>query len=150
MLAHWDTSAAALDVATENAHRLRLGNVRFARSNWYDHIGNDEGRFDIIVANPPYIAANDPHLREGDLRFEPRGALTPGGDGLAALRTIIEGASSRLANCGALLVEHGYNQSAVVRECFAQRGFVDIERRRDLAGHWRVVSGRSASANDAD
>ena len=135
-----DISAAALDVAMANARRLGIGNAHFAQSNWYDAI-DAAMRFDVIVANPPYVADGDPHLREGDLRFEPRAALTPGGDGLAALRIIIAGARRHLATAGSLLVEHGYDQSEAVRECFVQQGFVDIVPRRDLAGHWRVVGG---------
>ena len=143
-----DVSDAALAVATANAQRLGIGNVRFAQSNWY--AGLDETRFHVIVANPPYIAADDPHLREGDLRFEPRAALTPGGDGLDALRAIIAGAPDHLADSAALLVEHGYDQADAVHALFAQHGFVDIEARRDLAGHWRIVIGRSASASDGE
>lgn len=134
-----DVSDAALAVATANAQRLGIGNVRFAQSNWYASLGGT--RFDVIVSNPPYIAADDPHLREGDLRFEPRAALTPGGDGLDALRAIIAGAPEHLSAGTTLLVEHGYDQSDAVHALFAQQGFVDLKRWRDLAGHWRVAGG---------
>jgi release factor glutamine methyltransferase len=134
-----DIFDATLAVAIANAQRLGIGNVRFAQSNWY--AGLDETRFDVIVSNPPYIAGDDPHLREGDLRFEPRAALTPGGDGLDALRTIIAGAPDHLADSAMLLVEHGYDQSDAVHALFAQHGFADVKRWRDLAGHWRVAGG---------
>jgi release factor glutamine methyltransferase len=134
-----DVSDAALAVAATNAQRLGIGNVRFTQSNWYASLG--ETRFDFIVSNPPYIAADDPHLREGDLRFEPRAALTPGGDGLDALRAIIAGAPDHFADSAMLLVEHGYDQADAVHALFVQHGFVDIKRWRDLAGHWRVAGG---------
>ena len=138
-----DVSDAALAVATANAQRLGIGNVRFAQSNWY--AGLDGTRFDVIVSNPPYIAADDPHLREGDLRFEPRAALTPGGDGLDALRAIIADAPEHLSAGATLLVEHGYDQSDAVHALFAQHGFVDLKRWRDLAGHWRVAGASRSS-----
>ena len=96
-----------------------------------------------IVSNPPYVAAGDPHLAAGDLRYEPAGALASGVDGLAALRTIIGGAPMRLAAGGALAVEHGYNQSPAVQDLLRDAGFVRHHRRRDLAGIPRVVGGRS-------
>src|SRR5579864_7038928 len=114
-----DIDSAALDVARSNAAALRITNVRFAQSSWYGALGDT--RFDVIAANPPYIAAGDPHLSEGDLRFEPRRALTPGDDdGLGALRTIIAGAPDHLAPQGLLAVEHGYDQAAAVRALFEQ------------------------------
>lgn len=142
-----DASVAALAVASANGQRLGIGNVRFLRSNWFGDIGDN--RFDAIVANPPYIAADDPHLLEGDLRFEPRDALTPGDNGLSALRAIIRGAPGHLATGGSLLVEHGYDQSSAVRTLLAQHGFVDIRSIRDLAGHWRVTTGRGTQPDQA-
>jgi release factor glutamine methyltransferase len=135
-----DVAAAAVTVAQGNAARLQIGNARFAVSDWFAALG--DARFDVIVANPPYIADDDPHLREGDLRFEPRAALTPGGDGLDALRRIVEGAPSRLAHDGRLLVEHGYDQADAVAALFTAQGFFEVRRHRDLAGHWRVAEGR--------
>jgi release factor glutamine methyltransferase len=135
-----DISASALEVAAANALRLGIANARFMQSDWYAALGT--GVFDIIVANPPYIAADDPHLAEGDLRLEPRRALTPGGDGLGALRVIIDCAQTHLANGGVLLVEHGYDQSEAVAALFAGAGAVDTRGHRDLAGHWRVTEGR--------
>jgi release factor glutamine methyltransferase len=135
-----DESDAALDVARDNAARLAIANARFARSSWYDALG--DARFDVIVANPPYIAAGDPHLGEGDLRHEPRRALTPGGDGLVSLRIIIAGAQAHLARGGLLAVEHGFDQAEAVRALFVDAGATEISRHRDLAGHWRVAEGR--------
>jgi release factor glutamine methyltransferase len=135
-----DESDAALAIARGNAARLAIGNACFERSSWYDALG--DARFDVIVANPPYIAEGDPHLREGDVRHEPRRALTPGGDGLGALRTIVEGARSHLAPGGLLAVEHGFDQAEAVAALFARAGATDIHRHRDLAGHWRVAECR--------
>ncbi|HEY5365511.1 MAG TPA: peptide chain release factor N(5)-glutamine methyltransferase [Casimicrobiaceae bacterium] len=137
-----DIDRAALDVARGNAQALGIGNVRFALSSWFDAL--DAERFDAIVANPPYIAADDPHLSDGDLRYEPRSALTPGGDGLDALRAIIAAASAHLVPRGVLAVEHGYDQSSAVRALFAQHGFAHIRGLRDLSGIWRVVIGEAA------
>jgi release factor glutamine methyltransferase len=138
-----DVSEAALDVARENAQRLSLGNVEFLRSDWYSQLPPPgvEG-FDLIAANPPYVAADDPHLDEGDLRFEPAVALSPQGDGLDALREIVRGAPARLRPGGSLVVEHGFDQSEAVRELFTAAGFRSIVTARDLAGIPRVVAGR--------
>ncbi len=145
-----DAATAALDVARGNAQRLRIGNVEFLRSDWYDALPLDRCRaaFDLIVANPPYVAAADPHLADGDVRFEPRPALTPGGEGLDAIRAIIGGASARLVPGGTLAVEHGYDQAERVRALFAAAGFVDIVGARDLAGIPRVVAGRASEAGE--
>ena len=134
-----DASADAAAVARANAQRLGLTNVEVRHGDWFAGLPNT--RFDLIAANPPYVAAADPHLGEGDVRFEPRAALTPGDDGLAALRTIGGGARSYLARGGTLVVEHGYDQSAAVRALFAAAGFTDIVAARDLAGIPRVVAG---------
>lgn len=134
-----DRSTTALDVARGNARRLEIANVAWVASDWYDAVGTD--RFDVIVANPPYIAAGDPHLRDGDLRFEPASALTPGGDGLGALRVLIAGAPAHLVSGGWLLVEHGYDQRKAVADLLVGAGFVDFVAARDLAGHWRVAGG---------
>ena len=140
-----DVSDDALAVARDNAKHLRLENVAFTLGSWYDALGGDAGPFDAILANPPYVADGDPHLGEGDLRHEPSVALSPGGDGLDALRIIVAGARSRLADGGWLGVEHGYDQSEAVRDLFAEAGLVAIEARRDLAGIPRVVLGRNPS-----
>lgn len=134
-----DASRDALDVARGNAQRLNLRNAEFLRSDWY--AGVPPQRFDAVAANPPYVAAGDPHLAEGDLRFEPRVALSPGGDGLGALRTIVAGAASHLAPGGVLAVEHGHDQSVAVARLFEAAGFAAVVARRDLAGIPRVVRG---------
>jgi release factor glutamine methyltransferase len=139
-----DADAAALDIARANAARLAIGNVEFVQSDWYDALPVDGycAAFALIVANPPYVAASDPHLAEGDVRFEPRSALTAGGDGLDAIRAIVTGARVRLAPGGTLAVEHGYDQAERVRALFGATGFVDIVGARDLAGIARLVAGR--------
>jgi len=134
-----DVSADALAVAGGNAERLGLA-VELVESSWWQGLGGR--RFDLAVANPPYIAADDPHLAA--LRFEPAVALTPGGDGLGALRAIIAGARPFLQPGGWLLLEHGFDQAAAVRDLLAGAGFAAVETRRDLAGHERATGGRPA------
>ncbi len=138
-----DASEQALAVATGNATRLGLGRVEFVQADWYD--GVPDGSFDLIVGNPPYIAGGDPHLTEGDLRFEPVAALTPGGDGLGALATIIAGAPARLAPGGTVLVEHGFDQADAVRVLLLAAGLVEPVAARDLAGIWRVAGARKTT-----
>ena len=98
--------------------------------------------FDLVVSNPPYVAQGDPHLADGDVRFEPSSALVSGTDGLAALRVIVAGARPHLRAGGGLIVEHGYDQADVVRTLLQEAGFVDLTMRRDLAGIPRVAAGR--------
>jgi release factor glutamine methyltransferase len=136
-----DVSEAALIVARTNARRLYLHNVEFLPVDWYVGLP-DDAPFDMIVSNPPYIAAGDRHLSQGDVRFEPMAALVSGSDGLDALRIIVAGARDRLAPGGFLLVEHGHDQAQSVREMFAGAGFADLESSRDLAGIARVMAGR--------
>ena len=142
-----DSSLEALAVAEDNARRLGIANVEFAQSDWYAGLpaGWREIAFDLIASNPPYVAMNDPHLREGDVRFEPAAALVSGSDGLAAIRQIVAGAHAHLAPSGTLAVEHGYDQSERVRELFTAANFDRIVSAKDLAGIPRVVAGRSLS-----
>jgi release factor glutamine methyltransferase len=135
-----DQSSAALAVARANAQKHGLERVHFAESDWYANVAGQ--RFDVIISNPPYIAGADVHLDEGDVRHEPRAALTPGGDGLAALRAIIASAPDHLADRGHLLVEHGYDQGTAVQQLFVAAGFTRIAAQRDLAGIPRVVAGQ--------
>ncbi len=135
-----DVSEAALAVARSNAQRLTIVNVEFVGSDWYEAV--DGAPFDVIVSNPPYVAAADPHLAEGDLRFEPRSALISGADGFDAIRTIVAGAPARLARGGTLAFEHGYDQADRVRSLLEQAGFADVMSARDLAGIARVAAGR--------
>jgi len=137
-----DSSARALDVANGNARRLGLPNVAFVAADWY--AGIPPGSWDLIASNPPYIGAFDPHLQEGDLRFEPVSALSPGVDGHAALRIIVGGARERLVPGGWLVVEHGYDQSDAIKTIFRAGGFSDGVALRDLAGIPRVVAGHCA------
>jgi release factor glutamine methyltransferase len=141
-----DASQAALDIAQQNAMHLKLSDrVSFCLGNWYaalHALPSPTRHFDLILSNPPYIQGDDPHLREGDLRFEPPGALTDFGSGLTCLTAIIDGALSHLKPGGLLAVEHGFDQFPAVLERLALAGFQDITPHRDLAGHWRVASGR--------
>jgi release factor glutamine methyltransferase len=137
-----DSSAAALIVARTNARRLYLHNVDFVQADWYADLPADDAAYDMIVSNPPYIAAGDRHLSEGDVRFEPMAALVAGSDGLEALRIVVAGAPSRLAPEGYLIVEHGHDQRPRVRELFSAAGFVEVESTRDLSGIHRVMAGR--------
>ena len=138
-----DRSADALAVAQANARQLGLdARVQFVESDWYADLPSQSAPFDIIVSNPPYIVAGDEHLCQGDLRFEPVDALTDHADGLAALRTIVAGAPSRLLPQSWLLCEHGYHQAADVRDLCLAAGFVDVVSERDLAGIERTTGGR--------
>ena len=132
-----DVSTAALDVAQANAQRLGL-DVALLTSPWWTALGDQ--RFHLALSNPPYIAGGDPHLPA--LRHEPMLALTPGGDGLAALRQIVGGAAEHLEPGGWLLLEHGYDQSEAVRTLLHEHDFSGIETRRDLGGRLRCTGGR--------
>jgi release factor glutamine methyltransferase len=141
-----DRSVQALAVATRNAARLLDakrpgGAVVTAESDWYGSLDNSL-RFHVIVSNPPYIASGDPHLSQGDLRFEPRGALTDEADGLSAIRLIVAGGPARLADRGVLWIEHGYDQAEAVRELLSAQGFAEVRSERDLAGIERISGGR--------
>jgi release factor glutamine methyltransferase len=141
-----DSSQAALDIAEQNAASLKLSDrVSFCLGNWYaalQSLSSPSRQFDLILSNPPYIEADDPHLSQDDLRFEPSSALTDFGSGLTCLTAIIDGALAHLKPGGLLAVEHGFDQSPAVLERLAMAGFQDITPHRDLAGHWRVASGR--------
>jgi len=140
-----DVSADALAVARQNAGRL-CARVEFVESDWYASV---EGRFDLVVANPPYVAEGDAHLTEGDLRFEPMQALSSGADGLAAIRRIIAEAPAHLEPDGWLFFEHGYDQAAAVAAVLAGAGFGELEQHQDLAGIVRVSGGRLTGAREA-
>jgi len=133
-----DASAAALAIAKENAQQLNA-TVRFLQSDWYSSVAGET--FDLIVSNPPYIAAADAHLTQGDLRFEPPAALASGVEGLDAIRHIIATAPAHLSPQGQLWLEHGYDQAEAVRDLLIAAGFVAIEQHRDLAGIVRVSGG---------
>jgi release factor glutamine methyltransferase len=130
-----DVSSAALAIARENAAAHRA-NIELIESDWFAAL---EGRrYDLIVSNPPYVAGGDPHLEEGDVRFEPRTALAAGANGLDAIEAIVERAGEHLAPGGTLLLEHGYEQGSCARVLLAAHGFARAFTRRDLAGHERV------------
>lgn len=135
-----DVSAAALEVARSNAAANGAA-VRFLQSDWYGALHGEV--FDLIASNPPYIADGDIHLSQGDLRFEPAGALTDHADGLSALRTIVGGARGHLVPQGWLLMEHGYDQAASVRQLLLEQGYSDVQSWRDLAGIERATGGRA-------
>ncbi|MFZ5844782.1 MAG: peptide chain release factor N(5)-glutamine methyltransferase [Pseudomonadota bacterium] len=135
-----DASFAALRIAEKNARRLKLGNVRFAYGSWYAPLAGQ--RFDAIVSNPPYVADRDPHLGQGDVRFEPNSALVSGDDGLDDIRQIVAGAPAHLLPQGWLLLEHGYDQGESVAALLRQHGFGAVETLRDLAGQPRVTLGQ--------
>lgn len=139
-----DQSEAALAVARGNALRLKARNVGFQISDWFHAVANQ--RFDMIVSNPPYVAAGDPHLTQGDLRHEPPAALAAGADGLADIRKIVAAASAHLAPGGWLMFEHGYDQALRCRELLLHAGFREVQSWRDLAGIERVSGGCVAIA----
>lgn len=132
-----DASPAALAVARANAARLGLA-LDLAEGSWWQAVGAQ--RFHLALSNPPYIAGGDPHLAA--LRHEPTLALTPGGDGLSALREIVAGAPEHLESGGWLIVEHGYDQADAVRGLLLQQGFVEVGTRVDLGGQPRCSGGR--------
>ena len=137
-----ELSQSALEVARLNAERHAAA-VRFLAGNWYSPLAVE--CFDLIVANPPYVAEGDPHLLQDGLPFEPQTALTDavaGGDGLACIRVIVGGAARHLYRDGWLLVEHGYNQAAAVRKLLHQAGFAEVASWHDLSGIERVSGGR--------
>lgn len=136
-----DASDAALSVARKNAERLEAS-VHLLRGDWFDSLAGE--RFDLIVANPPYVAEADPHLAAGDLCHEPRLALASGADGLDAIRRIVADAPAHLVPGGQLWLEHGYDQADAVRELFAGADWTDIAQHRDLVGIVRVTGGRAS------
>lgn len=142
-----DRVSEAVQLAERNRARLGLGNARFVESVWFSTLGGE--RFALIVGNPPYIAADDRHLSEGDVRFEPASALVAGEDGLDDIRRIVAEAPEHLEAGGWLLLEHGYDQAEAVRALFAARGFAAVESRRDLGGHQRITLGQWTGDADA-
>ena len=130
----------AVALAERNRQRLGLGNVQILKSHWFSHLAGQ--RFDLILSNPPYIRAQDPHLAEGDVRFEPSSALVAGNDGLDDLRAIAAQAPEHLLPGGWLLLEHGYDQADDVRALLEANGFTEVTSRKDLGGHERISLGR--------
>jgi len=134
-----EQSPEALALARENAARLHARNVEFRQSNWFSAVQGEH--YDLIVANPPYVAEHDVHLTQGDLPFEPAQALVSGDDGLADIRIIVAGARAHLTRGGWLMVEHAYDQAARCRELLTQAGFSEVQSWRDLAAIERVSGG---------
>lgn len=134
-----DISADAVAVAKTNAAQLNVNNVRILEGNWFCELGQE--RFDLIVSNPPYVAEGDPHLSQGDLRYEPDWALTAGGAGLECIESIVASAPAHLAANGMLLLEHGYDQAQACRDLLSKAGFVGVFSLPDLAGILRVSGG---------
>jgi release factor glutamine methyltransferase len=135
-----DVSDAAVALARRNASRLHVGNVAFIKSDWFGAV--PKKRYDAIIANPPYVAAGDEHLSQGDLRFEPSAALAAGADGLNAIRAIIASAAAYLSPEAWLLIEHGHDQADAVLAMLRDAQFSDVQSRRDLAGIPRTALGR--------
>lgn len=137
-----DQSIEALAIAKKNAELLNMtARVQFFQGSWYQPLERDKS-FDIILSNPPYIAAQDIHLSQGDLRYEPSSALTDHGSGLTHLEVIISQAQPHLNQHGLLAVEHGFDQSEAVVALMKSAGFYDIQTYLDLGGHYRIASGR--------
>ncbi|AQQ66994.1 protein-(glutamine-N5) methyltransferase, release factor-specific [Microbulbifer agarilyticus] len=143
---HWqitavDTMPAAVALAEENRAVQGFGNVQILQSDWFSALGG--ATFDVIVSNPPYIDTQDPHLRQGDVRFEPVSALVADEKGLADIRKIAAQAAGHLSESGLLLVEHGWEQGKAVRNIFSEYGYKDVETRLDYAGRERITLGRT-------
>jgi release factor glutamine methyltransferase len=132
-----DLSTAALAVAQANAQKLGLDNVEFRHSDWCSALAGDE-QFEMIVSNPPYIRAADPHLEQGDVRFESRLALVAGEDGLDAIRLILDQAKQHLVSGGWLLIEHGHDQGQSLRELFTAAGYADAKTLQDSGQNDRL------------
>jgi len=135
-----DRVPEAVALAERNRQRLGLNNATVLSSHWFSAL--DGQRFQLIISNPPYIASSDPHLAQGDVRFEPASALVAGADGLDDLRLIIAQAPKHLEADGWLMLEHGYDQAEAVRELLSAQGFSEVHSRTDLGGHQRISLGR--------
>jgi release factor glutamine methyltransferase len=135
-----DRSAPALALARENARRLGL-DIEWSEGDWWQALPG--ACFDLVVSNPPYVAADDPHMQA--LRHEPSQALSPGPRGLEAIERIISGSRPHLRHGAWLLLEHGFDQAAEVRRCLSREGFVGVTTRSDLSGTPRCTGGRLES-----
>ncbi len=137
-----DLSLAALSVAKLNADKHETKHIQFYQSNWLANVDEDEEKFNIIVTNPPYIAENDSHLRQGDIRFEPQSALCADDQGLSDIKIIAETARNHLESGGHLLIEHGYDQQHQVQSIFKDFHYDNVQTVTDLSGQPRVTYGQ--------
>jgi release factor glutamine methyltransferase len=135
-----DISEDALELARQNCEAHETDNVTLIHSDWFQNIR--QNNFDIIISNPPYISSDDPHLSQGDVRFEPQSALTSGDMGMDDIEHLCSHAKDHLLKDGWLILEHGYNQKQIVAECFAKNGYTDITQQQDLSGHTRMTAGK--------
>ncbi len=134
-----DQSIAALEIAKQNAKKNQVSNIEFVQSDWFAELKNKQ--FDMIVSNPPYIKEDDPHLKQGDVRFEPLSALTAGIDGLDDIRKIIKACPIHLKSDGALLIEHGYDQATEVCDLLISSNFTQVNDFKDDNDNPRVAVG---------
>jgi len=139
---HWkitatDQSTSALQIAKQNAHNLNLDNITFKLGDWFEPLEDDS--FDVVVSNPPYIPMADPHLTQGDARFDPVSALASGDDGLDDIRLITAQAGRHLKTRGKLFIEHGYDQKSKVLDIFTKNGFIEIQQAHDIANNPRLT-----------
>jgi len=137
-----------LDLAKQNAQKNNLASVKFLKSAWFNEI--TETGFNLIVSNPPYIDASDPHLSLGDVRFEPLSALVAGNQGLADIEEIISESKGYLINGGWLVLEHGYQQAKSVRQLFSESGYQHIKTIQDYGGQDRVSCGQIITEKACD
>lgn len=141
---HWeifasDISEQVLVLATKNNQNQQT-DIRLIQSDWFS--GITENNFDIIISNPPYISSDDPHLSQGDVRFEPASALSSGKTGMDDIEHLCQHAKNYLSKNGWLIIEHGYNQKQLVADCFTENGYIEITQRKDLSGHTRMTAGK--------
>jgi len=134
-----DFSADAVALCEQNKQLNQVKNFKVLQSDWFDALGSEA--FQLIVTNPPYVAAGDPHLGQGDLRFEPNSALVAADNGLADIRHIIQQAPNYLLSQGALMIEHGFQQADEIRKIFKSYGFIRVASHQDLCGNDRVTLG---------
>lgn len=136
-----DFNLDAVVLARQNAVKNNINNVELFQSDWFSNVHLSS--FDLIVSNPPYIEVDDPHLKQGDLIFEPRSALVSGEDGLVDIRLIVTQAKNYLTPAGCLILEHGFEQAKAVRQIFTDKGYVKVQTIVDLAGLERATLGLS-------
>ena len=135
-----DISPQAIQLAEKNRDKHGINNLTLVKSDWFSNI--DDTDYDIIISNPPYIDADDPHLQQGDVRFEPASALISDNQGMKDIEHLCAHAKDHLNNSGWLIVEHGYDQAEQVADCFTRNGYSEITQKQDLSGHTRMTAGR--------